>query len=154
MATRFWAKVNKDGPTVRADLGPCWVWTASLLSSGYGSFGCGHRNATSAAHRVAWELTRGPRNGLFVCHRCDNRKCVNPDHLYLGTVADNGRDAASRGHTTKGTRHWRAKLTDDSVRDIRRLFAAGETAVRLAERFDVVPQTVHRVVSRRNWQHI
>lgn len=100
---RFWAKVNKQGPIVRPELGPCWEWTASLNSKGYGKMNVGGYEAKyQAAHRISWELVRGkiPDN-LKVLHRCDNTKCVNIDHLFLGTQADNLRDMHNKGRAPK-----------------------------------------------------
>jgi hypothetical protein len=90
---RFWLKVNKSGPVVRDDLGPCWVWTGRTRNTGYGGFG-----RSWLAHRFAWELTNAPiADGLCVLHRCDNPPCVNPAHLFLGTQADNNRDCGAKG---------------------------------------------------------
>lgn len=97
---RFWAKVDKSGD--------CWVWTASVFRErlGYGKFQTGSNRGESRvayAHRVSWELHFGPiPNGLFVCHHCDNPPCVRPDHLFLGTAADNVRDMDRKGRD----RHW------------------------------------------------
>lgn len=89
MTERFWAKVRRgDG---------CWEWQAAIRSgSGYGVFQLGV-GKQAPAHRVAWTLTRGEiPEGLWVLHHCDNRRCVNPDHLYLGTAKDNCRDREVR----------------------------------------------------------
>jgi hypothetical protein len=94
VAERFWANVQKgDG---------CWEWQASCLRSGYGQFRVNGRNRPT--HQVAWELSNGPipkdparRRSVCVLHKCDNRRCVNPEHLFLGSHADNVRDCVSKG---------------------------------------------------------
>lgn len=106
---RFWAKVNKDGPTMPHMDTPCWVWTACKFKYGYGQFSA--RRQTLHAHRVAWMLANGPiphdgsTHGICVCHRCDRRDCCRVDHLFLGTNADNVRDMASKGRQARGDKH-------------------------------------------------
>lgn len=96
---RFMKHVNKTDT--------CWLWTGSIDVSGYGD--CWFRGKTDGAHRVAWLIFNGEiTDGLFVLHRCDNPKCVNPEHLFLGTHSDNMRDASSKGRL-KTPNRWAQK---------------------------------------------
>lgn len=92
----FWGRVNKNGPVDRPELGPCWVWTAANNGHGYGNTSFeGKRYLT---HRLSYILAHGGiPDGLDVLHACDNPPCVRPDHLWVGTAKDNGRDMAAKG---------------------------------------------------------
>lgn len=87
---RFWEKVDKTEN--------CWLWSASVNNQGYGEIHLGERNDHCYAHRFSWMINKGPiPKGLFVLHRCDNPRCVNPNHLFLGTQKDNLHDAMAKG---------------------------------------------------------
>lgn len=159
LADRFWEKVNKNGPTVRPELGPCWVWMAAVDGKGYGKLGLGRRaDGYGKASRVSWLLHFGDFPAVLdVCHTCDNPLCVRPDHLFLGTGTDNIRDAQQKGRLVgagKGERHHRAVLTDEDVRSIRRRFAAGTPIGLMAAEYRVNYVTIWYVVRRKTWNHV
>jgi hypothetical protein len=113
---RFWKKVDKSGE--------CWIWTGCVDVTGYGVVGVNAYPMKS--HRFSWVITNGPvPDGLFVLHKCDNRVCVNPDHLFLGTHQDNMADRDKKGRQIHGERHASSKLTELQVADIRRRYVKG-----------------------------
>lgn len=166
VAKRFWGKVNRDGPVVREGLTPCGVFD-HVNSTGYGQFNVTHRQPRGA-HRIAWELTYGPiPKGLWVLHRCDNRICVRPDHLWLGTSQDNSRDMVTKGrsgtgdrhvsHThpasiNRGEKHGCARLTEAAIREIRSRPTARVTD--LAAEFRISKTTIRDIRSGRTWKHL
>jgi hypothetical protein len=141
----LWAKhvqIRDDG---------CWEWTGVRVG-GYGKLSTGHATYVRA-HRYSWMRSRGPiPDGLHVLHHCDNPPCVNPDHLYLGTAADNARDRVQRLRGNHGSRNGRARFDEETVARIRVEHASGISQRELARRYNCVPSLVSRIVHRRIWK--
>lgn len=163
LADRFWEKVDKDGsvPAHCPELGQCWVWTANQSKNGYGMMTRGgHSGPMVYTHRVSWELHFGPiPDGLWVLHKCDNRPCVRPDHLWLGTRADNMADASRKGRLigrrhVQGESHSQAVLTVELVHILRSRYDAGESTKDLSIAFQLVYNTVDACVKRVTWRHV
>ena len=144
---RFMAKIAKQPSG-------CWLWTGSKLRVGYGKF-C-MNGIPGTAHRAAWELFNGPiPEGMYVCHACDVRACVNPDHLFLGSQSDNMLDASSKNrlNTPKGSDHHSSKLTEEDVLAIRSRYTGrrGEQR-RLADEYGVGPDQISRIINGKRWR--
>ena len=131
----------------------CWVWTGNLVGSlGYGGLRVG--NKTPRAHRVSWELFRGPiPAGMHVLHKCDVPSCVNPDHLFLGTHLENMRDKErkGRGNQPTGVRNAKTTLSPDAILDIRLSTAR---PCYLARLYGVSWTTIQNIRLRRTWRHV
>lgn len=133
----------------------CWEWTGTRGAGGYGMIWL--RQRVVLAHRVAWELTHGPiPDGLFVCHHCDNRPCINPAHLFLGTSADNTADrhAKGRSRAALGEANGNAKLTPEDVRAIRTAFESGVSQGALGRQYGLWQTTVSDIVRGKTWKHV
>lgn len=128
----------------------CIEFAGYLLPSGYGQKW--FRGRKWRAHRVAWVLANGEiPDGMCVCHRCDNRACVNPDHLFLGTKADNSRDMVRKGRQTKGQDIVKSKITESQVLAIR---ADPRTQCEIAADYGVHRTLVSHIKRRKIWVHI
>ena len=157
---RFWAKVDKLGPIPehRPELGPCWLWTAALYhDSGYGAFRLNRRQRR--AHTVAFEWYVGPLDGLMVCHHCDVRHCVRPDHLFLGTAQANLDDAVAKGRMATGLQnpmhaHGLTTLTEAQVREIHALCSGGAPQQAVADPYGVTQTLVSHILRGERWGHL
>ncbi len=149
---KFWEKVNKLGPN------DCWEWGGYIEQDGYGRLSYkGERHWL--AHRVAWLLTNGEiPEGMCVLHECDNPPCVNPNHLFLGTYADNAADRDNKGRGKlpgiKGEQHWRSKLTVEDVIEIRSMLSNGCKLAHVAGIFDIAQSTASQIKTRQRWAHV
>lgn len=156
---RFWKKVDKDGP-IHPICGQCWRWKGKPSRSGYGQFMVNHRSLR--AHRYSYELCIGSiPGGLDVLHRCDNKWCVNPDHLFVGTKQDNQRDKVEKGRQAKGETIGGHKLTDEQIQEIRRRYKLkrgyhdpinGQGA--LARDFNTTQANISLIVRGKAWKHV
>lgn len=150
---RFWSKVSKS-----CDVSACWEWTGSINESGYGKFRRTEGD-TCYAHRFAKEMVDGPiEEGMCVLHSCDNPKCVNPAHLFIGTKADNVKDMDAKGRSRRagvcGEQHGMAKLDESDVKTIRAMKSDGESSAYIAGIYGVCKDTICKIVSKRTWSHI
>jgi len=131
----------------------CWEWTGRVGSNGYGTV-CGGRIEQSA-HRLAWIMWRGTiPQGLWVLHCCDNRRCVNPSHLYVGTRKDNVQDAVVRMRFQHGQDRFNARFCEDDVLEIRMRQARGQSICSIANQFQVSKNAVYKIVRHRTWRHL
>lgn len=137
---KFWNNVQRsDG---------CWTWSGARHERGYGRFRVG--SVVHRAHRFAWLITRGDiPQGMHVLHRCDNPSCVRPDHLFLGSHADNMRDKARKGRNTASR-----KLTASDARAIKAALANGTDMVTIARAYNVTPPCIGAIKHGVTWKHI
>ena len=145
MATHFWTFVD------RSDKDGCWLWNGSERSSGYGQFWANGKPVS--AHRYSWGITYGPiPKGKCVCHKCDTPRCVRPEHLFVGTMAENNADKAMKNRAARlvGEQNPMTVLTVEDVKAIRSL--NGKMTQRMiANMFGVAQGHVHRIINRTRW---
>lgn len=131
----------------------CMEWTRSCDRDGYGYVQAG--DSLKRVHRVAYERAKGPiPKGKWVLHRCDNPKCGNPEHLFLGGNKENVADKVAKGRHAFGEKGGRAKLTEEAVVSIRTEYAKGERQVDLAKRYGVHQTQISLIVTRKEWAHV
>lgn len=138
-AVRFWAKINKTEG--------CWLWTGCVNTTGYGMASWSGRQKNIVAHRRVWTMLKGPiPEGMEVCHTCDVPRCCNPDHLFLGTHAENMKDCAAKGR-------YHASLTPDQVREVRRLLPTMQQK-QIADQLGVGYSTINGISTGKAYRHI
>lgn len=146
----------------------CWEWRRFLLASGYGQIRMKGRRFS--AHRLSYLLFNGPiEDGLHVCHHCDNKRCVNPQHLFAGTAHDNVQDAKRKGRLQVGVMHWSARMPNKIVRgthngnskinerdvlEIRRLASRGHGQRTIARKLGLTRPIVRNIIRGTTWRHV
>lgn len=146
---RFWSLVEKADPF------QCWLWIGFIHQQGYGQLN--RRGTTLWAHRFAWAITNGviPK-GMSVLHTCDVRNCVNPAHLFLGTLDDNMKDMVRKGRQNRrwGAGNSNARLSEEQVIQMRTRMDAGESIRSIATEFGVAWNTAWCIKARTRWQRL
>ena len=152
---------------ITIDENGCWLWDNDKQRGGYGMFWDGQKS--KSAHRLVYELLVAPVDSLLcVCHKCDNRRCVNPDHLFVGTHAENSADMVAKNRQAKGLTHWsfihpeikldakgsknsQAKITESQVLEIRE---SDKTVKELAAEYGMSYMGMYKVKTGVRWQHV
>lgn len=141
---RFWTKIHKTSR--------CWVWLGKPGIHGYGRFYTGH--SIELVHRISWYLHNNMYPHLMVLHKCNNKLCVNPQHLKHGDHAENMLDRDTCGHTPKGTKIGTSKLQDNIIVEIRQRLLSGQTQREIADHFGVCQQTISCINLGQVWRHV
>lgn len=148
----FWGKVQKTET--------CWLWDGQINAGGYGRMGIyvkgqsGHGQVAFYAHHLGWLLEKGPiPDGLLVLHKCDVPRCVRPDHLYLGTHAENMKDMKDRGRSPRGSAGAKAKLTEEDVARIRELRGTLSQS-EIAREYGVTQAIISKAQLGQTWAHV
>lgn len=142
---RFWNSINKTKE--------CWLWIGARAKNGYGRLYI-HPDKQVSAHVFSYILHKGKiDSGLCVCHTCDVKSCVNPDHLWLGTSSDNIADKVKKGRQTMGETQWFSKLKKNQVWEIRKMYLTGQYTHReLGKLFSISENNIGDIVRNKTWK--
>ena len=148
---KFWSQVKRGND--------CWEWIGSLDQSGYGKLRIAQNRAHFRAHRVAYKIAYSVDPGhMYVCHKCDNPRCVNPRHLFLGTALDNNRDKMAKGRDRyadqSGSKNGNSKLNEAAAEQAIKMLATGMTNVAIAKELGVGHSLISRIRVGRSWQNL
>lgn len=144
---KIWSRLKKYVKPVK-----CWEWIGCDNGNGYGAFNLDNKKVYP--HILSFILHRGKTNGLLVCHKCDNPKCLNPNHHFLGTDKDNSLDRDIKQRTAKGEKNGTAKISEQFVLEIRDKFQKGVRQKDLVIEYGLGSTQIHRIVKRKRWQHL
>lgn len=130
----------------------CWEWQR-YLSKGYGMMI--YKGRATGMHRISWIVFKNENPGeLFVLHKCDNRKCINPDHLFLGTQKDNIKDMYNKGRNKCNATYGNTKLTEEQVLEIRKIDKKLHTCIEIGKKYGVNATAINKIQRRKTWKHI
>lgn len=131
----------------------CWIWIGAYDNTGYGRYKMG--NTTEAAHRVLFRLYKDKiQKGFLICHSCDNRFCVNPDHLFAGTHQDNADDMINKKRHIYGEKKWCAKFKESDIINVRNLYDSGITQMEIALKYNCSQSHISEITTRKQWKHL
>lgn len=144
---RFWDRVN-----VKFTGNGCWEWDGFIDPNGYARFKTIESHKRYLAHRLSYALAFGETpKGMHICHKCDNRKCVRPDHLFVGTAKDNIHDMIGKKRHSYGEKNPGAKLDEDKVRDI---LSSNASLMDMSNQYNVSKKLILNVKQRKAWKHV
>ena len=154
---RFFDKVDKDSMKISYVNTKCWTWNAPLDKDGYGRIRPGGIRKFWRAHRASWFLHNGPiPEGLHVLHKCDNPPCVNPNHLFLGTISDNAIDMIKKGRANhhKGESHYKSKITIEQANQIREMYKKGNIFQKdIAKIFNITQTRISEIIRNKAYHN-
>ena len=129
----------------------CWIWNKCLNQNNYGVIRA--RGKNYLAHRLSFEIFKkeNPKN-KFVCHKCDNPLCINPEHLFLGTQKDNLKDAKNKNRMINGESHYRSKLKINDILEIKKMCKSGITQKLISKKFNVSESNISKINSNKTWK--
>lgn len=145
---RFWSSLDTSGE--------CWNFTGTVSAHGYGQMSLGTFTRRMSAHRLAYLLSRGPiPEGQCVCHRCDNRRCCRPSHLFAAPHRENIRDRDVKGRQAVGEQNGKTKLSADQVKTIRQQVGLGMISQSaISRKYGVSTQCVSNIVLGNRWKYL
>jgi len=132
----------------------CWLWIGATGSGGYGSINAWKYGKSRAAHRIVYEMERGPiPDGMDLCHKCDVTSCVNPDHMFIGSTSDNIMDMVAKGRSrgVPGENNCKAKISENDVRLIRKETG---TLAHIGRKYGLGTSAVHSIRTLKTWRHV
>lgn len=133
----------------------CWDWKGYIARTGYAEIGRSKNFHEKNAHRISWMIHKGNiPEGMYICHKCDNPKCTNPDHLFIGTHQDNDKDRDEKGRNVKGEDVESSILKDQDIKEIKTLLTQGKSCLEISRKYDVSHDAIKRINKNETWKHI